>query len=198
MSAPQVPPPSSAPAPRPPPPLSAPRPSPRPLPPPAAASTASPGAIYFDPCNGLNAAPGCARQAWTRYRPRGALSGSRAAPGGPGPVCWWCGGVSEALAPVVAAVAGRGARALVLFVLCSISAYVFEVVPRSYLGCPGEYGHDLGCFGHVETMYFRVVTLILHETVRVKSPFPPLVGLVRRATKICQIEFDSACKVAQL
>ena len=102
------------------------------------------------------------------------LGGSRAAPGGPGPVGWWCGGTPEALTPAPAGVAGRGALALVLFAPRSISAYVFEVRPRSYLGCSVEYRHDLGCFVCAKTMYFYVVTLILHETVRVKSPFPPL------------------------
>ena len=76
---------------------------------------------------------------------------------------------------VAAAVASRGALALALFAARSISVYVFEVVPRSYLGSPVEYRHDLGCFDHAEIMYVHVVTLILCVLMKLKSPFPRLV-----------------------
>ena len=56
-----------------------------------------------------------------------------------------------------AAVGSRGPLALVLFAPRSISAYVFEVVPGSYLGCPVELAHDLGCFEHAKVTYFHVV-----------------------------------------
>ena len=76
----------------------------------------------------------------------------------------------------VAAAGSRGALALALFAPRSISADVFEVVPGSYLGCPVELAHDLGCFEHAKVTYFHVVSLILLKNQKLKSPCPPLAG----------------------
>ena len=165
----------------PPPPMAPPSPptSQPPPPPPAPPPLASPASrprVFADFVACSNDAPCRMCVVCGEFRPWRAPGDPRAEPGGPGPVRWWCGGTAEASAVAVAAAGSRGALALALFAPRSISADVFEVVPGSYLGCPVELAHDLGCFEHAEVTYFHVVSLILLKNQKLKSPCPPLAG----------------------
>ena len=72
-----------------------------------------------------------------------------------------------------AAVGSRDALALALFAPRSISADVFEVVPGSYLGCPVELAHDLGCFEHAKLDIFCMVYFVLRVAIAQKSTSDP-------------------------
>jgi hypothetical protein len=73
---------------------------------------------------------------WAGIRPLGGLGGSRAAPGGPGPVSWWDGGVPGAVARPAKVAGSRDAVPLALFVRRSISSMP-EGVNNVFTPAPG-------------------------------------------------------------
>ena len=130
-----------------------------------------------------------AREAPAGAWPLGGPGGSRAALGGPGPASWWGGGVPGPVGAAAAAAGSRGALPLALPAPRSISAHVFDMVPRSYLGCSVEYRHGLGCFGCAKTMFFHVVTLVLHAEHFRTRPYYPLVA-PRPSAAACRLSLS--------